>query len=109
MTTTIQEKSPATPAYSVSAYLALQEKEVEEYRDYLRQKEGHSVDLDYAANEWVVEGNARTFHERYFEHLDDILRTCRSNCGGFEKCRGVKKCPVEVSLVHSIIYDRRFN
>ncbi|MBT3404970.1 hypothetical protein HN832_00930 [archaeon] len=85
--------------------------EIGEHRWFFGERVHHQVSLEEAAIDWVIHQDvdglteAEKVHKRFMGNFYEIEGYCQVHCGGFERCKGCKNCPLDLETVHRLLHD----
>ncbi len=91
-----------------NAYLAIQMKEIDEFKDYLNRVLGHffqkdcNEDYESTLQAWVKHGAAQ-YSKHFFQHLDKIKEVCKNKCNN--DCHCLIRCILSYKEIHEILED----
>lgn len=98
------------PKIPLKVFLALQFLEVEEHKFLCSKYKGFDVGTDCAYQSWSLlpdngHSQAAEFRERIEFHYFEIRELCKTHCGGFENCKGLRNCQATLDELHRTLND----
>ena len=92
--------------FPYKAYMTLQQKELEEHKEYLKLKDSNAeITEEYTLEHWIYSGRAKRFNSYYQNHTEHIGDVCNTLCSTRENCAQVEYCPMTLDLVHRLLED----